>query len=375
VKSTELIRCRFAADLPTTADRTPPTEFRIFAAGLNQSEQGPCVFDDVSSESVMREYQEHGKPTLLDFNHGTEYPFPDPEMAISAGEFTPEIRNGELWATNIKWTDRAAEYLRKGEYRLFSPCFAMDPETLRVMRIISVALTNRPALDNIEPLVAASANGKGQTMTTEDQVRKLEARVAELETENRTLRAACTAIVTMSAAMGIKSSTAVDELPGAVQAAVTFRDSVVKLTGDKNPDVALGTLSTWQTKAATADRLTLEKADLEIKALSGAIDAAIDQATKVGKVPPALKESERSAALAFGGGKPSQAGVDWLVGRFKAMSPVVKTDGNGEKQTEGGAEVVTLSAIEVEAAKRHGITLERAIDAKKRLNYGGPARE
>jgi len=367
------IRRRFAVDVPVTSDRKPPSEFRIFAAGLNQSEQGPCVFDDLSAQSVMAEYVAHGKPTLIDYNHGTEFPYPDPDQAISAGEFTPAVRNGELWATDIHWTTRAAEYLANGEYRLFSPCFFMDCETLRVMRIISVALTNRPALDNIAPLVAASANTHRETtMDYEKLYTEAKARIDALETENKTLRSTSAIVVSLSAAAGMRADGSPAELPTLVQAAFSFRGEVIKLTAQENPAQALGVLAAWRDKAATADRLTAEKAALELTTLSAQLDGALDQASKDGKLPPALREMEKRAALAFGGGNPSKDGIDWLTAKFAAALPVVNVQATTQAAT-GAAGVVTLSAVEMEAAKRHGITAERALEAKQKMQFGGAA--
>lgn len=137
------------------------TEFRIFRAGVNRSEKGTFVFDSAAADSVMREYKSHGKPLLLDYNHGSTLFDPTPEQGVAAGEFTPEIRDGELWATRIRWTPRAAQMLAAREYRLFSPYFEHEPATGRILRLVNVALTNLPALDDIAPLMAASAAHRG----------------------------------------------------------------------------------------------------------------------------------------------------------------------------------------------------------------------
>ncbi len=138
-----------------------PSEFRIFRFGVNHSEKGDFLFDDLAAESVMAEYRAHGKPMLLDYGHGTTLEAPTPEQAISAGQFIPEVRSDGLWASAIKWTARASAFLAALEYRLFSPFFEHDSATGRITRLINVALTNLPALDNIEPLVAASSAAKG----------------------------------------------------------------------------------------------------------------------------------------------------------------------------------------------------------------------
>jgi phage I-like protein len=136
---------------------TAPTEIRIFRAGVNRSEKGDFLFDAQAAESVLREYARHAKPAVFDFNHGTTLSDPTPEQGIAAGRFVPEVRNGELWATAIKWTARAAALLEAREYVCFSPYFEHDVATGRVLRLINIALTNLPALDDIAELMAASA--------------------------------------------------------------------------------------------------------------------------------------------------------------------------------------------------------------------------
>lgn len=64
-----------------------------------------------------------------------------------------------LWARVESWTPRAATLLREKNYRYFSP-------VLRGLRdghprITSIALTNQPALDRLDPLVARGEPGAG----------------------------------------------------------------------------------------------------------------------------------------------------------------------------------------------------------------------
>lgn len=72
-----------------------------------------------------------------------------------------EIREGKkvLRAEIDKWTKRAAEYIRNGEYRYVSPVFAMnapDKETGKIEPLVikHVSLTNEPFIDSLLPITA-----------------------------------------------------------------------------------------------------------------------------------------------------------------------------------------------------------------------------
>lgn len=149
-----LIKLTTAIRLADDAERTPPTEFRIFPLGDFASKKGTFTFDKASGESVIAAWQEHGADLAFDYEHASlSQPGEIAEGAPAAGWFTPEVRDDGLYATNIKWTGRAAEYLKNGEYRYFSPAFAADPDTNRVLRLVNIALTNLPATQDQEPLV------------------------------------------------------------------------------------------------------------------------------------------------------------------------------------------------------------------------------
>lgn len=108
----------------------------------------------------MDEYAAHGIDLMIDYDHGAMAGAPvDPAMSgRAAGWFQPEIRNGELWAINVKWTPAADAALRAKEWRFMSPAFATSEG--RVTRLLNVAITNLPATRNLQPLMAANAKGK-----------------------------------------------------------------------------------------------------------------------------------------------------------------------------------------------------------------------
>lgn len=133
-----------------------PTEFRLFARGTNRTKKGDFLFDDAAAKAVQRNADTWGLADgySLDYQHDALNAAIPGHERIAAGWFKPEVRNGELWATNVRWTPRAAKALSEREFRYVSPTFRHEGG--RVVELINVALTNTPATHGIAPLVAAS---------------------------------------------------------------------------------------------------------------------------------------------------------------------------------------------------------------------------
>ncbi len=159
---TYLVVARTSAKLVIAlSGEAPPAEFRIFTSGAVDTVKGTFLFDDASAVSVMAEYREHGADLMIDYDHASlsSDRAPDPAQAgKAAGWFDLEVRGGELWAVNVRWTLPATAALTRKEWRYMSPAFQTDDEG-RIMALINVALTNLPATRRLQPLVAASIHG------------------------------------------------------------------------------------------------------------------------------------------------------------------------------------------------------------------------
>ncbi len=145
-----------ACETCTTATGAP-REFRIWAHGVISTSKGEFVFDADSARSVMQKWRTQGNDLPIDYDHKSLDPHCHaPSCGIAAGWFTPEVRNGELWATSVRWTDVAAEGIRKGEWRYFSPAFFTRGK--RINSIINIAITNLPSTKNMTPLTPLLAS-------------------------------------------------------------------------------------------------------------------------------------------------------------------------------------------------------------------------
>lgn len=147
----------------------PPKEFRIFTAGKVVTTKGTFTFDQTAAKAVMAEYAAHGIDLAVDYDHASlGGSSADPAQAgKAAGWFNIELRNGELWAVNVRWTEPAAQALRAKEWRFMSPAFSTDKDG-RVTSLFNVAITNLPATRRLEPLMAASKTKGNGPMTIDE---------------------------------------------------------------------------------------------------------------------------------------------------------------------------------------------------------------
>ncbi len=96
---------------------------------------------------------------VIDYEHqplkGTEAP--------AAGWFKGlEWREGDgLYMTGITWTARAKAMIAAHEYRYVSPVFRWNKDTGDVQEVVSVGLTNTPAVNGLTDLAAASMSKTG----------------------------------------------------------------------------------------------------------------------------------------------------------------------------------------------------------------------
>jgi phage I-like protein len=139
-----------------------PTEFRLFVAGWNDTEQGRFLFDAAAAKLVMAAHTKWGVDLSIDLEHQMlEHGIaPESTAKDARGWFRLALRpDGSLWAVDVKWTADGAQRLSEKRQRYISPAFTVDPETSRVTSIINAAITAMPATHETPALIAASING------------------------------------------------------------------------------------------------------------------------------------------------------------------------------------------------------------------------
>lgn len=294
----------------------PPTEFRLFAAGTNHTDKGDFLFDDVAAEAVMAIYRQKGVPLMGDYEHQT---LADPpiEAPASIKEFVPAIRRDafdgpELWATAVKWTDRARAYLEAREYRMFSPAFRFESENGRITQLINVALTNNPATHGQEPLVAATAATERTDTMACETCGRTEAKMSAMADEHRAhLKAQMDEhekkIGELTAKLKSFEDWATEEAQehegeskSTLTALSSFRKSVCALTGQKSLTGSVGVLQALKQSHEELAKLKAELATTKAAGLSAEFTATLGAAVKDGKVSPAEKAIYEEQAKTMG---------------------------------------------------------------------------
>ncbi len=153
---------RMCTTLDVGADAPLPTEFLLFAAGLNRTVHGDFVFDAQSARDITAEWRARNREAVIDLEHFSLKPevvTARADACDAMGYFTPEVRaDGSLWATSVHWSSEGERRLRGKLQRYSSPAAHFDTKTRRVLSLVNCALCADPATYGNAPLVAASAN-------------------------------------------------------------------------------------------------------------------------------------------------------------------------------------------------------------------------
>ncbi|HHF1624515.1 TPA: phage protease [Haemophilus influenzae] len=289
---------------------------------------------DTNGADVVALANNQRNPLPIDYEHQIIHSLKNGKEAPSAGwmeyfYFTPQ----GIFA-DVRWTDKAADYIKNGEYRYISAVFAYDTDGY-VRKIFHAALTNTPALDGMEEaMVAASVN-----LLQEDN-----------PMNKKLLAALCTLFVLkadaseaditekVTALSAAKGDSAVDVLDVYAKLAEKEQSVAALSTQVGNPDPAKF-VPVEQVAALQADFNAL-KTSVEADKKAELITAALSQ----GKLAPALKDWAQSLSV---------EALSAYLEKAPAMAAL-----SGEPQAKGDPEqkVVALSAAESAAAKALGLS-------------------
>lgn len=315
--------------MPIPEGAEPPSEFRIWTWGENDTLQGKVVLDRKAAEAVIANYVKHGVELSIDYEHQTFNAEDNGKEAPAAGWFTPEIRDDGLWATNVHWTDKASAYLKSREYRYFSPSVELDSKTRKPVRLMPMALTNWPATKNLEPLVA---------------------RAPETHEEDNHMK-------TVLVALGLKADAdeaAAEKVAGKLR---KFKTEVLALAGKESGSEAIGVLTALRMKAEKADALETELAKLKADQVAAEKGALIDEAIKGGVAPAKRAELE---ALDLGALKVC---LSLLPKRPEAAQPPAKAPAVASALTAEEAEIVKMTGLTPEKFLEHRKAYKAQIEA------------
>lgn len=374
-----------AAEPAEGQKRVLPTEFRIFQAGVNTSTKGQFYFDSESADLVMAAYQAHGADVMIDWDHHALLTGQG-VRAPAAGWCSLEVRNGELWAASVKWSDEGTEDLQGGAYRYFSPVFFSDESSGRITRLVNLALCNVPALDGLDALVAASAvrhpneTAAGEPTMSEQEQERLRARNAELETltasqatkitslseEISTLKPAATVVVALSGSFGLTGGATPADVQERVVALSGFQQHALEIAGEKDPKKALGVLGGMKKSAEQFVALEQKIASDKLVALSESFTAGLKKASEDKKIDPSdgtEHMGQRGWWLKYEKEHGAQAALSMLSGYVPAAPKQVA----GADDRKSPEQLIALTQAEIDIAKATNSDPEKvkAFKAKK----------
>ena|GEM_PF-2023840 len=337
--------------LTVDIDGAAPTEIRIFRPGANDTTKGTFHFTPRSAELVMKAAEDWGNEYSFDYEHAALQPV-DNGPVPAAGWFRLELRDTpdgpELWAVDIRWTDRARELIEAKEVRYISPAFTTDSQG-EITSLINIALTNLPATKRLEPLVAARLVALGASISIDEVLDQLRAQLAPshahladawpvdvyldkvvLEAgDGRTYAVPFTVDadagrVSLAGdpievtrewiplergaqeapsegsqhmklnpaaliALGLAADAGAEQVAAAVERAAETMQALSRLVPE-GQDV-VGTVAAWRDAAQRVEALAQRVEELEREKAQRELEAILDEAIKQGKVTPAQREA------------------------------------------------------------------------------------
>lgn len=150
------------------------SEMRILPAGVFRTADGrPAnidgwVMDRQIAENVIANSLT-GNEILIDYEHQSLNTVLNGQPAPAAGWFKKlEWKEGlGLYAQEISWNEKAKAMIAAKEYRFISPTFLFNDKTGAVERILSVAITNTPALPQLTDLSSVALSMSLPSKTTD----------------------------------------------------------------------------------------------------------------------------------------------------------------------------------------------------------------
>jgi phage I-like protein len=259
---------------------------------------------------------------VIDENHATDLAAPkggaSPAMGWMTGLRTGE--GGSIWA-DVSWTKRGEQALLNREYSFISPVFLHDGQG-EITAVLRAALTNSPNLQLPALNGEQSSHEKPETINEEESMDKA-----------------------LCAALGLAETATVNDALAVIDKLKTERNA------ERNIDLAAyaprAELNAALERAVSAEKQT---ADLNAAMLKKEAEAAVDEAARAGKIPPALKDTYIAMCA-------TRAGLE----QFKEIAAKTPAIIDGRPQAPAGtppASEVSLNAEDAAFAEAAGYSIE-----------------
>ncbi|MFH0981583.1 MAG: phage protease [Planctomycetota bacterium] len=156
-----------------------PTRVLLVPWGHVQSTNGDFVVDAESGGLVIEAFKAHGADLPIDYEHqtlGGRYTAPTGQAPAAGWIKRIEVQEGFGIFAEVLWTPPALEQLAARQYRYLSPVALVRKADRKLVGLHSVALTNKPAIVNMTPIVNRA--GATDEVTTAEALAALRACLA-----------------------------------------------------------------------------------------------------------------------------------------------------------------------------------------------------
>lgn len=304
-------------------------------------ENGYALADDINNTAI---------DLMIDYEHQTLYIAENGKGNPAAGWITKaEYISGEGLFADVKWTPQATQEIKDGVYRYLSPLFLTDGSGM-VIKVLNAALTNRPALHNLQEVVAMSSQF-AKFLTPEEENPKMKELLIKLF--------ALSANATDEQIT--EKLTALEKAKG--DSPVALSDVYTELAKEKSQVVALSAKVNHPDPAKFVALSDLQAVQTELNGLKQQIndkerDALIQTALSDGRLLPAQKAWAKKL-----GKQDLVALSDFL--KTVTPNPALASTQSGGEDPNKGTEKVALSAAEIAAAKSLGLSEAAYIEKYK----------
>ncbi|HSX60260.1 MAG TPA: phage protease [Tahibacter sp.] len=343
---------------------------------------------------VIDRFRARRVPPVIDYEHQTLRKEQNGQPAPAAGWFRGlSWREGKGLYGTVELTQRARDHIRAKEYRYFSPVFSYDEQTGDVLDLVFGALTNDPALDNLEPLAVLAAARLGTY--SENLMNPLLAALcaalgltASSTTEAQAV-AACAAIKPkfdeldqLRNALGIGEGVGAGDAVAACTAlkaradesnslrraigiaeSVASTDAIAACTAIKTKaDVASGADPAKYVPVAAVEELRTQIAALTSESRNGKVAALVETGLADGRLLPALKDWATDL------GKKDFAALTAYLDKAQPIAALTSTQTRGVSPIATGENAHGLTVDQLAICTNCGITPEAFAKSLKATN-------
>ncbi|MDP8171543.1 phage protease [Pasteurella skyensis] len=315
---------------------------RFYPQDGRESGKAGWFVDDSNGYALAQQINSRRVRLMVDYEHQTLFIKQNGKGNPAAGWFVKaEYLSQKGLFVDVEWTAKAHSQIKNKEYRYISPLFFADGKG-KVVEVLNAALTNRPALHNLDEALALSSlsfNQKDNSMNFKDLLIKLFALSADAT--DAEIQAQVTALSEKATTSKVALSTVYDELANSQQNATALS---AQLAGAGTPDpakyVALSDLQAVQAE------LNSFKASVQQEKCEALIQTALSD----GRLLPAQKQWAEEL------GKTNLTALSDYLKTVTPNSVFKGTQSGGEDPNKN--KPVALSAGEIAAARSLGMTPE-----------------